>query len=96
MSSFEQPILQVEVELAQAELDLENISKKWRVAATFPDSYTADRMSITLSAAIQLVGYRRKALKRAKKTAGNVSDQFSTMSAADPEDADGNEGTERE
>lgn len=74
MSSFEQTIPQLEAALAEAERDLEDMSKRWQRATTFPNSSDAERTSIILSAVIQLVEYRRKALKRAVKAAGNVSD----------------------
>ena len=82
MSLFEQTIPQLEAKLADAERAFGTLEDKWmKNALRWPTDSTYVRLNDALVAAIALVEYYRKALKRAKKAAGKVSDEFATMSA---------------
>ena len=82
MSLFEQTIPQLEAKLADAERAFGTLEDKWMKNALHrPTDSTYVRLNETLVAAMALVEYYRKALKRAKKAAGKVSDGFATMSA---------------
>lgn len=82
MSSFEQPISQLEAQLADAERAFGTLEDKWmEYVVRWPTDPTSLRLNDALVAAMALVEYYRKALKRAKKAAGKVSDEFATMSA---------------
>ena len=88
MSSFEQPISQLEAQLADAERAFGILEDKWMEDVVhWPTDSTYVRLNDALVAAIALVEHYRKALKRAKKAAGKVSDGFATMSAGFEDDS---------
>ena len=82
MRLFEQTIPQLEAGLADAKRAFETLEDKWmEYVVHWPTDPTYVRLNDALVAAIALVKHHRKALKRAKKAAGKVSDESATMSA---------------
>ena len=86
MSSFEQPISQLEAKLNKAALAMERIANAFigdatQMSTNWLRTNEMGNQATVLTAALQLVDYRREAFERAKKATGKVSDEFATMSA---------------